>query len=253
MRTGDRPNFTPSSAAGFLATVMTSTKPSSGPIASSPSTTDQGIHVLIQSAGGHPDAISSTEVKEVVEWLAEPGLSFEASKGMRVPPPVEPLRPLLRLLQTGRYVMTVYVPSRPFHVVNHLAAHWYDIEELALVPTGTWPPVDHATVRRYQTQIESGGLRPAIVELSPSTDCGIGYVLDGHHKLAAYQQLGLSPLLLRLAPQRPFWPRQEEIDRATDIFAAAAWSVESERRDVRRLIATLARSTQGVDHSRHPA
>jgi nucleotide-binding universal stress UspA family protein len=53
MRTGDRPNFTPSSAAGFLATVMTSTKPSSGPIASSPSTTDQGIHVLIQSARGH--------------------------------------------------------------------------------------------------------------------------------------------------------------------------------------------------------
>jgi hypothetical protein len=58
MRTGDRPNFTPSSAAGFLATVMTSTKPSSGPIASSPSTTDQGIHVLIQSARG--DTLGAT-------------------------------------------------------------------------------------------------------------------------------------------------------------------------------------------------
>jgi hypothetical protein len=197
------------------------------------------VNMLAARAG--PDAISSAEVKAVVEWLAEPGLILDAGMGVGTPPSAERLRPLLRLLRTGRYVMTAYVPQRPFRVAGLLAEHWYDADELMLVPTDTWPPVDHVIVRRYQTQIEHGRSRPLIVELSPTMDCGIGYVLDGHHKLAAYQQAGRSQTILRIAPERPFRPRQEEIDRAADVFAAAAWPalVENDRRDVGRLIATL--------------
>jgi hypothetical protein len=56
VRTGDRPNSTPSSATGFLAKVMTSTKPGSARNASLTSMTDQGVHVLIQGAREQLDA-----------------------------------------------------------------------------------------------------------------------------------------------------------------------------------------------------
>jgi hypothetical protein len=51
-RRGHDPTPRPSSATGFLAKVMTSTKPYGARNASSPSMTDQGIHVLIQGAWG---------------------------------------------------------------------------------------------------------------------------------------------------------------------------------------------------------
>jgi len=196
------------------------------------------LRMLAARAG--PNAVRSGEVKALVEWLAEPHLDLDLVRGRAVPPPLERLRPLLRLLRPGRYVMTAYVPNLRPHVVDRHTAHWYEDHESALIPTDHWPPRDHVTIRHHRTRIENKRSRPAIIELSPSPSSGIGYVLDGHHKLAAYQQLGLGPLLIRLAPERPFRPRQEEIARATDVFSSVAWSAyDADRKDVRRLIANM--------------
>jgi hypothetical protein len=196
------------------------------------------VNMLAARAG--PDAIRSGEVKALVEWLAEPDLNLDFVSGRVVPPRPERLQPLLRLLRPGRYVMTTYVPDQRPHVVERRTAHWYDESESALIPTDHWPPRDHVTVRHHRTRIESKRSWPAVIELSPSPSSGIGYVLDGHHKLAAYQELNLSPLLIRLAPERPFRPRREEIVRATDVFSSMAWSAyDADRRDVRRLISTM--------------
>lgn len=196
--------------------------------------------VAMLAARAGPDAIRSGEVKALVEWLAEPDLNLDVVSGRAVPPRPERLRPLLRLLRPGRYVMTTYVPDQRPHVVDRHTAHWYDDGESALIPTDHWPPPDHVTVRHHRTRIENKRSRPAVIELSPSPSSGIGYVLDGHHKLAAYQELNLSPLLIRLAPERPFRPRREEIVRATDVFSSVAWSAyDADRKAVRRLIANM--------------
>jgi hypothetical protein len=110
-------------------------------------------------------------------------------------------------------------------VVATGVTHWYDQDETALIPTDRWPPPDQDTIRRYQTQIQSGRrFQPALVELSALPTSPIGYLLDGHHKLAAYQQAQRNPTIIRLAPEQPFRPRPEEIDQATTAFTGYAWS-----------------------------
>src|SRR5690242_12147818 len=102
------------------------------------------VDMLAARAG--PNAIRSGEVKALVEWLAEPDLNLDVVWGRAVPPPPERLRPLLRLLRPGRYVMTARVPHQRPHVVDRHVAHWYDDGESVLMPTDHWPPRDHVTV-----------------------------------------------------------------------------------------------------------
>jgi hypothetical protein len=116
--------------------------------------------------------------------------------------------------------MSASVARRPLIVDQ--TAWWYDHEGLVLVPTDSWPPRDGATVRRYRERIELDGARPAVITLSPQPDSEIAYVLDGHHKLAAYRQAELDPLVIRLAPERPFRPRHEDVHRVHDVFVASA-------------------------------
>src|SRR6185312_10423485 len=150
--------------------------------------------VALLAARAGPDVVRSGEVKALVQWLAEPDLSVDTIDGRCVPPSPDRLGPLLRLLRPGRYVMTAYIPARPPHTVAKGVTHWYDVAETALIPTDSWPPPDRDTVRRYQAHIESGRrFQPALVELSPLPTSPIGYLLDGHHKLAAYQQARRRP------------------------------------------------------------
>ncbi|MEW2586061.1 hypothetical protein [Streptomyces virginiae] len=65
------------------------------------------------------------------------------------------------------------------------------------------PPRDHRAVRGYGDRIRAGGGLPALVALFPTAGSPVGHLLDGHHKLAAYERAGARPLAIRLAPQDP--------------------------------------------------
>lgn len=147
-----------------------------------------------------PDAPGTAEVKALTQWLAAPELAVDPGTGHVRPPDPERLRPLLRLLAPGRYAMTAaraphllrLVHPRPGHVES-----WYPDEELALLTTDRWPPSDTAAVHGYLRRIRAGA-RPALVALRPTEDSIAAYLLDGHHKLAAYREAGIRPLLLTL-------------------------------------------------------
>lgn len=183
------------------------------------------IGMLAARARG-PGVPTAAEVKSLTDWLADPGLRPGAGRTWSIPlhpPDPERLRPLLGLLRPGRYVMTAYVVHRPLVVGR--TAWWCDHQELVLIPTDAWPPRHQATVRRYKDRIGRDAVWPAVITLSPEPGSEIAYILDGHHKLAAYLAAGLPPLLIRLAPERPFRPRNAEVRRARAAFMAgvASW------------------------------
>lgn len=145
------------------------------------------------------------EVKCPTEWLGAPGLVPDPRTGQAEPPDPECLRPLLSLLAPGRYVMTAGLAPYHLRVVHPRARQvhgWYAEEELALVTTDAWPPRDHRAVRGYGDRIRAGGALPALIALFPTAGSSAGYLLDGHHKLAAYQREGESPLAHPADPAR---------------------------------------------------
>ncbi|MFI8448743.1 hypothetical protein [Streptomyces erythrochromogenes] len=156
---------------------------------------------------------------------APPGLVPDPRTGRAEPPDPDCLRPLLSLLAPGRYVMTAGLAPDRLRVVHPHARRvhgWYAEEELALVTTDAWPPRDHRTVRGYGDRIRAGGALPALVALFPTAGSGVGHLLDGHHKLAAYEREGVPPLVIRLAPQEPRPFRRTDLDRARAAFADGA-------------------------------
>lgn len=165
------------------------------------------------------------EVKCPTEWLGAPGLVPDPRTGQAEPPDPECLRPLLSLLAPGRYVMTAGLAPYHLRVVHPRARQvhgWYAEEELALVTTDAWPPRDHRAVRGYGDRIRAGGALPALIALFPTAGSSAGYLLDGHHKLAAYQREGNLRWLIRLTPQEPRPLRRADLDRARAAFADGA-------------------------------
>ncbi|MEV6682807.1 hypothetical protein AB0N09_38985 [Streptomyces erythrochromogenes] len=177
---------------------------------------------LAARAGGGGPGLA--EVKYLTEWLAAPGLVPDSRTGRAEPPDPECLRPLLSLLAPGRYVMTAGLAPHHLRVVHpaRRVHGWYAEEELALVTTDAWPPRDHRAVRGYGERIRAGGALPALVVLFPTAGSSVGYLLDGHHKLAAYEREGVSPLVIRLAPQEPRPFGRRDLDRARAAFADGA-------------------------------
>ncbi|MFF3723839.1 hypothetical protein ACFYYM_15910 [Streptomyces erythrochromogenes] len=177
------------------------------------------------AARAGPGGPGLAEVKYLTEWLGAPGLVPDPRTGRAEPPDPECLRPLLSLLAPGRYVMTAGLAPHHLRVVRPHARQvrgWYAEEELALVTTDAWPPRDHRTVRGYGDRIRAGGALPALVALFPTAGSSVGHLLDGHHKLAAYEREGVSPLVIRLAPQEPRPLRRADLDRARAAFADGA-------------------------------
>jgi hypothetical protein len=174
------------------------------------------------AARAEPGAVRPAELDALRDWLAAPGLS------LRKPPPVEPLRPLLCLLARGRYLVSLSAPgSREMPVLNPgpgITRWWYwPAEGDALVVTDQWPPRDQAAVDGYLARI-AGGARPAVVTVR--VPGGPRYLIDGHHKLAAYQRAGVRPVLIEIAPEHPMPLRREEFaaavpDDVEDEFARA--------------------------------
>lgn len=90
------------------------------------------------------------------------------------------LRPLLDLLADGDYEL---------HGPEPLA------DGVELVPTGDWPPSDEARVTYYRTAIRTHH-KPAAVLLHAGEQV---FIVDGHHKIAAYRAEGAQPTTVRLA------------------------------------------------------
>jgi hypothetical protein len=159
------------------------------------------------AARAGPGAVRPAELDALRDWLAAPGLD------VREPPPAEPLEPLLRLLARGRYTLTLSRPGwRELPVLDPApdgVRGWYwPLQGDALIVTDRWPPRDPAAVDGYLARI-SRGERPAAVTVRAHGG-GPRYLIDGHHKLAAYRRAGTRPLLVEITPERPTPLRRAE-------------------------------------------
>jgi hypothetical protein len=142
--------------------------------------------------------------------LREPGVDDD---------PVALARPILGLVQPGHYGVRIWrnanVHIEPFG--ENGTTWWYPYEPIgtegtAVIPTDAWPPRDDDTIAEYAEAIERGE-RPlaVIVRAEPpgdEQDCA-AFLIDGHHKLAAYRRTGIAPSFLdiaRLADRRPCEP-----------------------------------------------
>ncbi|MBE1485321.1 hypothetical protein [Plantactinospora soyae] len=150
------------------------------------------------------ETVRPDELDALRDWLADPGLRVDRRSGAVRGLLVEPLEPFTRLLAPGRYVVSATAAPWAETVVvdpgEHGVRSWYwPVEGAAIVPTSPWPPPDRATVAAYRDRIAKG-VRPAAVAIGPAGR-DVRYLLDGHHKLAAYQAERVRPLIIELAPE----------------------------------------------------
>ncbi|WP_112139373.1 hypothetical protein [Glycomyces dulcitolivorans] len=133
--------------------------------------------------------------------------------------PAELAAPILRLLAPGAYGVRRW-PDANVHIEpfgENRSAWWYPYEAIgtegtAVIPTDNWPPPSDAVVGMYADAIGRGE-RPLAVLLrseppGDEQDCA-AFLIDGHHKLAAYRRTGVHPHFLdiaRLADRRPCEP-----------------------------------------------
>lgn len=133
--------------------------------------------------------------------------------------PVTLAGPILGLVQPGHYGVRIWRNAN-VHIESFAedgTTWWYPYEPIgtegtAVIPTDLWPPRDETAIAAYAEAIEHGE-RPlsVIVRAEPpgdEQDCA-AFLIDGHHKLAAYRRTGLAPHFLdiaRLADRRPCEP-----------------------------------------------
>ncbi|TDQ05425.1 hypothetical protein [Labedaea rhizosphaerae] len=113
------------------------------------------------------------------------------------------LRPVLDLLADGTYTLSGPEPitAERWFVASAAPGEFgsdYPWELDYLVPTQAWPVTDWGTVARYRKLI-AHGQRPVVLALRADDSPFSGFVLDGHHKLAAYLALREPPVLVRIA------------------------------------------------------
>jgi hypothetical protein len=162
-------------------------------------------------------APTPAEVKSLVDWLGAPGLRALGRSGFAEPPDPEMLRPLLGLLAPGRYRLTAHLPRKVLVVDPADRVAWWCDEDAEVVLVLTDRVRSPAAVRRYRRQLAEDGPWPAVIALFPTLDAEIGYLLDGHHKLAAYRQAGHDPMLISVRPELPFRPRPDDLRRVRSI------------------------------------
>ncbi|NUQ90233.1 MAG: hypothetical protein HOQ43_17440 [Glycomyces artemisiae] len=133
--------------------------------------------------------------------------------------PVDLAAPILKLLAPGAYGVRRW-PDANVHIEpfgENRSAWWYPYEPIgtegtAVIPTDAWPPPGEDTIAVYAEAIERGE-RPLAVLLrseppGDEQDCA-AFLIDGHHKLAAYRRTGTAPHFLdiaHLADRRPCEP-----------------------------------------------
>ena len=125
-------------------------------------------------------------------------------------PLTETLRPLTDLLADGRYelsgpepLFTAAAEQRDWYVMGVEADEpkwlYEDEPDRYLVPTDEWPPADEPRVGYYRTAIRAG-YRPtaALLHLAGKRRYS-GFILDGHHKVAAYLAEKVVPQVVRIS------------------------------------------------------
>jgi hypothetical protein len=113
--------------------------------------------------------------REIDRPELDPALRIALATGQLRRPLADTLRPALDLLVDGPY--EVAGPER-------LAA---DVEAEPLSP---WPPADAVRVEYYRTAIRAGHKPVALLADTR--------ILDGHHKIAAYQAENVAPVVVRI-------------------------------------------------------
>ncbi|MFC3493271.1 hypothetical protein [Glycomyces rhizosphaerae] len=121
--------------------------------------------------------------------------------------PTAPLRPLLGLFASGGYAIGLgTLPNAHVRAVKTgIQAKWYADSDIpffghTVIPTHHWPPPDKAAVKAYQERIVDARARPALI-LVTHAESEAYYLLDGHHKLAAYLALERDPVCVVIAMQ----------------------------------------------------
>jgi hypothetical protein len=160
----------------------------------------RGSLMWIASRVLHPRALA--EHHRLNSWVEPPAWDRLRQWLRHVEPgddPIGPLSPLLDLLAPGTYALSVQALPGPFITATRQGQNsvWYagmegKGEASAIVPTHHWALRD-STVARYRRLIEYERRSPAAIVLT-HPDSEVYYLLDGHHKTAAYMAAGRDPV-----------------------------------------------------------
>jgi hypothetical protein len=140
------------------------------------------------------------------DWLADPS-PVERLSG--------PLAPLLALLEPGEYRLRTTELEWPnvIEVEPGEKCGWPDLPDEwdrdVIVPTHRWPPPAPATALEYGRRIVEGR-RPLTVAIRHSQFPG-WFLLDGHHKLAAYLKRRMNPPCIAVERFPPHGVRRDEL------------------------------------------
>lgn len=158
------------------------------------------IRLATRAGGAMPRPV---ELQRLRDWLAEPGMALDPETGHAAPPDPEVLRPLLQLMAAGQYEVRASAWWCQETDGCDDGVQWCYPDVPMLVTTEPWPPPDEKTILLYRNRIADGE-RPAAVVVRPHRHNAYTlYLIDGHHKVAAYQAERVPPLLIEIIPQRP--------------------------------------------------
>jgi len=106
------------------------------------------------------------------------------------------LRPLLQLFCAGEYLITRRSLESWYYTDDYTESfvHYYPFDGDVLVPTRSTSDLDPSTVDGYVKSIENG--RRPIVVLASVERSWCQFVVDGHHKLEAYNRTSVMPHVL---------------------------------------------------------
>ncbi len=123
-----------------------------------------------------------------VRHVVENGLHEEQSIS-------DQIYPILQLFKYGEFKLTNYTPEDWDVSDTKLASQveYYPFGEV-YVPTQAMANLDNETVQKYISKIGTGA-RPLVITTSVE-DGWCEFIIDGHHKMKAYQELKLAPNVL---------------------------------------------------------
>jgi hypothetical protein len=121
--------------------------------------------------------------------------------------PTEVLRPLMGLFASGSYAIGLgALPNAHVRAVKTgKETQWYDDPDIpffgnTVIPTHHWPPPDKAAVAAYRDRMVYERAHPALILVTHPRSRAY-YLLDGHHKLAAYLALERDPVCVVITLQ----------------------------------------------------